>query len=43
MTGETGTGTGLALSRRLARAMGAELAFDSEIGCGTTAMLELPA
>ena len=43
LTGETGTGTGLALSRRLARAMGAELAFDSEIGCGTTAMLELPA
>lgn len=39
----TGTGTGLALSRRLARAMGAELAFDSEIGCGTTAILRLPA
>ena len=31
------------LSRRLARAMGAELAFDSEIGCGTTAILRLPA
>ncbi len=39
----TGTGTGLALSRRLARAMGAELAFDSELGCGTTAILQLPA
>jgi len=39
----SGTGTGLALSRRLARAMGAELAFDSEIGCGTTAKLRLPA
>ena len=39
----TGTGTGLALSRRLALAMGAELAFDSEIGCGTTAILRLPA
>jgi signal transduction histidine kinase len=38
-----GTGTGLALSRRLARAMGAELAFNSEIGCGTTAILRLPA
>ena len=37
------TGTGLALCRRLARAMGAELAFDSEIGCGTTAVLQLPA
>ncbi len=43
LAGSNGTGTGLALSRRLARAMGAELAFDSEIGCGTTAMLELPA
>jgi signal transduction histidine kinase len=39
----TGTGTGLALSRRLASAMGAVLAFDSELGCGTTATLELPA
>ena len=38
-----GTGTGLALSRRLARAMGAEMAFDSALGCGTTAMLRLPA
>ncbi len=38
-----GTGTGLALSRRLARAMGAELAFDSAIGRGTTAVLRLPA
>ena len=36
-------GTGLALSRRLARAMGADLVFDSEIGCGTTAILQLPA
>jgi signal transduction histidine kinase len=39
----SGTGTGLALCRRLANAMGAELAFDSEIGCGTTAILRLPA
>jgi signal transduction histidine kinase len=39
----SGTGTGLALCRRLARAMGAELAFDSELGNGTTAVLELPA
>ena len=38
-----GTGTGLALCRRLANAMGAELAFDSELGCGTTAILRLPA
>ena len=38
----SGTGTGLALSRRLARAMGAELEFDSEQGCGTTAILRLP-
>lgn len=38
----TGSGTGLALCRRLARAMGAELAFDSELGCGTTAILRLP-
>ena len=39
----TGSGTGLALCRRLAQATGAELAFDSEIGCGTTAILRLPA
>ncbi len=39
----TGTGTGLALCRRLALAMGAELAFDSELGAGTTAILRIPA
>ena len=36
-------GTGLTLSRYLARAMGAELLFDSEPGCGTTVTLRLPA
>jgi signal transduction histidine kinase len=39
----TGTGTGLALSRRLADAMGASLNFASEPGIGTTATLRLPA
>ncbi len=43
INGVPATGTGLALSRRLARAMGADLAFDSELGCGTTATLQLPA
>lgn len=38
-----GTGTGLALCRRLAQAMGGELAFDSELGIGTTATLRMPA
>lgn len=37
-----GTGTGLALSRGLAMAMGAELLFDSETGEGTTVTLRLP-
>jgi signal transduction histidine kinase len=41
--GSTGTGTGLALSYRLAGAMGARLVFASEQGAGTTAMLRLPA
>ena len=36
-------GTGLTLSRYLARAMGAELLFDSEPGSGTTVTLRLPA
>ena len=36
-------GTGLTLSRYLARAMGAELLFDSEPGAGTTVTLRLPA
>lgn len=36
------TGSGLALCRRLASAMNAELLFDSEIGSGTTVILELP-
>lgn len=36
------TGSGLALSRGLATAMGAELLFDSEMGEGTTVTLRLP-
>ncbi|MGE4045736.1 MAG: sensor histidine kinase, partial [Acetobacteraceae bacterium] len=36
------TDTGLTLSRRLARAIGAELVFDSEPGSGTTVTLRLP-
>jgi signal transduction histidine kinase len=39
----TGTGTGLALSRRLAAAMGGSLAFASTPGFGTTAILRLHA
>lgn len=39
----SGAGTGLALSRGLASAMGAELLFDSESGEGTTVTLRLPA
>lgn len=39
----SGTGTGLALSRRLADAMEASLVFASEPGVGTTATLRLPA
>jgi signal transduction histidine kinase len=38
-----GMGTGLALSRRLADAMGARLHFESAPGSGTTASLILPA
>lgn len=37
-----GMGTGLALSLRLAEAMGALLRFDSTLGSGTTASLTLP-
>ena len=37
-----GMGTGLALSLRLADAMGAAMHFDSAPGCGTTASLVLP-
>jgi signal transduction histidine kinase len=39
----SGTGTGLALCRRLADAIGGELAFVSEPGIGTMATLRLPA
>jgi len=39
---ETGAGIGLTLSQQLARAMGAELTVDSELGYGTTARLTLP-
>ncbi len=38
-----GTGSGLALCRRLAEAMGALLLFDSTPGVGTTVTLRLPA
>jgi signal transduction histidine kinase len=39
--GTAGTGTGLALSRRLASSIGAELTFNSEPGVGTTAVLRM--
>ena len=35
-------GSGLTLCRRLASAMNAELSFDSEVGSGTTVVLQLP-
>src|SRR4029077_21282987 len=37
-----GTGVGLALSRRLAEAMGAKLDFQSTVGHGSTFWVELP-
>ena len=37
----TGAGTGIALSRRLAHAIGAELSFASQPGMGTTVTLSL--
>jgi signal transduction histidine kinase len=41
-SGIPGTGLGLAIAHELAHAHGGSLAFDSEVGRGTTFRLELP-
>jgi signal transduction histidine kinase len=42
-SGDGGTGLGLYISRRLARAMKGELSVESEAGSGARFVLELPA
>ena len=41
--GTEGAGIGLAISRRLARALGGDLTIESEVGKGSTFTLSLPA
>lgn len=38
-----GAGIGLAIARRIARMLGGELTVESEVGCGSTFTLWLPA
>jgi signal transduction histidine kinase len=41
-TGRPGAGLGLAISKRLAEALGGQIIVNSEIGCGSTFTLRLP-